>query len=124
MRVDLVQINPLTLRSRTIASETHRNLSADPRHSRYFVKIVGAIRTADTAIEADGRTDGESNLIRVADGLTPSNQEAALRCGTWANSFSLSGGNDKEGEIVDNTYIGQDNVNPQDRSGLFALKKH
>jgi len=122
MRVDLVQINPLTLRSRTIASETHRNLSADPRHSRYFVKIVGAIRTADTAIEADGRTDGESNLIRVADGLTPSNQEAALRLGPGANSFSLSGGNDKEGEIVDNTYIGQDNVNPQDRSGLFALK--
>jgi phage tail sheath protein FI len=122
MRVDLVQINPLTLRSRTIASETHRNLSADPRHSRYFVKIVGAIRTADTAIEADGRTDGESNLIRVADGLTPSNQEAALRLGPEATSFSLSGGNDDEGEIVDNTYIGQDNVNPQDRSGLFALK--
>lgn len=122
MRVDLVQINPLTLRSRTIASETHRNLSADPRHSRYFVKIVGAIRTADTAIEADGRTDGESNLIRVADGLTPSNQEAALRVGPDATSFSLSGGNDDEGEIVDNTYIGQDNVNPQDRRGLFALK--
>lgn len=122
MRVDLVQINPLTLRSRTIASETHRNLSADPRHSRYFVKIVGAIRTADTAIEADGRTDGESNLIRVADGLTPSNQEAALRLGPEATSFSLSGGNDDEGQIVDDTYIGEDNVNPQDRSGLFALK--
>jgi hypothetical protein len=122
MRVDLVQINPLTLRSRTIASETHRNLSADPRHSRYFVKIVGAIRTADTAIEADGRTDGESNLIRVADGLAPSNQEAVLRVGPDGTSFSLSLGNDNEGQIVDNTYIGQDNVNPQDRSGLFALK--
>ncbi len=122
IRVDLVQINPLTLRSRTIASETHRNLSADPRHSRYFVKIVGAIRTANTPIEADGRTDGESNLIRVADGLTTSNQETALRLGLGTNSFNLSGGSDDEGNIVDDTYIGQDNVNPQDRSGLFALK--
>ncbi|MFB2881598.1 phage tail sheath C-terminal domain-containing protein [Floridanema aerugineum] len=122
LRVDLVQINPLTLRSRTIASETHRNLSADPRHSRYFVKIIGAIRTADTPIEADGRTDGESNLIRVVDGLTTSNQEIALRFDPGINSFSLSGGNDDEGNIVDDTYIGQDNVNPQDRSGLFALK--
>lgn len=122
LRVDLVQINPLTLRSRTIASETHRNLSADPRHSRYFVKIIGAIRTANTPIEADGRTDGESNLIRVVDGLTANNQEIALRFDPGINSFSLSGGNDDEGNIVDDTYIGQDNVNPQDRSGLFALK--
>lgn len=122
MRIDLVQINPLTLRSRTIASETHRNLSTDPRHSRYFVKIVGAIRTANTPIEADGRTDGESNLIRVADGLTTTNQETALRLGPGTNSFNLSGGSDDEGNITDDTYIGQDNVNPQDRSGLFALK--
>ena len=122
LRVDLVQTNPLTLRSRTVASETHRNLSADPRHSRYFVKIIGAIRTANTPIGADGRTDGESNLIRVADGLTTSHQETALRLGSGTNSFNLSGGSDDEGNIVDNTYIGQDNVNPPDRSGLFALK--
>jgi uncharacterized protein len=122
LRVDLIQINPMTNRSRTIASETHRNLATDPRHSRYMVKVIGSIPTADTPLRADGRTDGESDLIRSAEGLTPDHAKGAIRTGPSAISSSLSGGNDLEGGINDATYRGEDEVNPQSRTGLFALK--
>ncbi|MBD2207017.1 phage tail sheath family protein [Calothrix sp. FACHB-1219] len=122
IRVELVQINPITNRQRTIVSEIHRNLATDPRHSRYFVKIIGAIATPDTSLGTDGRTTGESDLIRVADGLSLNQAQAGIRTELGTNSFSLSGGNDNEASINDNTYIGVDNVNPQDRTGLYALK--
>ncbi len=122
IRVELIQTNPITNRQRTIVSEFHRNLATDPRHSRYFVKVIGAIATPDTLIDTDGRTPGESNLIRVADGLSLVQAQAAIRTEPEPNSFTLNGGNDDEGNISDNIYRGEDNVNPQDRTGLFALK--
>jgi phage tail sheath protein FI len=105
-----------------IESETHRHLAADPRHSRYMVKILGPIPTEDTPLRADGRTDGESNLIRAADGLARAHAEEALRTAPPVGSSKLSGGNDDEGNVDDDTYIGQDDINPQNRKGLFALK--
>ena len=122
LRVDLIQINPMTNRTRMIVSQTHRNLATDPRHSRYIVKVLGPIPTADTPLRADGRTEGESDLIRSAEGLTSAHASTAIRTGSSASSSSLSGGNDNEGSINDNTYAGQDDINPQSRTGLFVLK--
>lgn len=122
LQVDLIQINPLTLQVRTIQSETHRHLATDPNHSRYMVKIIGSIPTVGTPLRADGRTEGESDLIRVAEGLSVSNAAAAIRTRPDVGSYNLSGGDDSVTNILDGTYVGQDGVNPQDRAGLFALK--
>jgi uncharacterized protein len=122
LKIDLIQSNPMTNRTRAIVSQTHRNLATDPRHSRYLVRVLGAISTVDTPLGADGRTNGESDLVRVAEGLTVAHAQTAIRTGFGSSSSSLSGGNDNEGSINNDTYIGQDDVNPQSRTGLFALK--
>ncbi|MGH7491703.1 MAG: phage tail sheath subtilisin-like domain-containing protein [bacterium] len=122
LRTELLQRNPITLQTRVIDSETVRNLAADPRHSRYMVRVLGPLPTADTPLRADGRTEGESDLIRAADGLTRAHGEAATRTGPAPGASRLSGGTDAENIITDNTYLGQDGVNPQDRTGLFALR--
>lgn len=147
LSVECVQINPVTGKPRLIASEVHRQLSMDPRHSRYVTKAIGAIfRSADTTPRrADGRTEGESNLLRVEDTLadettgtlSPSTELQALttiRPGPdliWdqlpggrqvAVGRGLVNGDDQIGAITDDTYIGQDATDPNDRQGLFALK--
>jgi uncharacterized protein len=122
LKIDLIQSNPMTNRTRAIVSQTHRNLATDPRHSRYLVRVLGAISTVDTPLGADGRTNGESDLVRVAEGLTVAHAQTAIRTGFGSSSSSLSGGNDNEGSINDGTYIGQDSINPQQRTGLQALK--
>ena len=124
LRVELVQLNPLTRQTRTLKSEVLRNLATDPRHSRYAAKVIGPIRTIDTPIRADGRTDGESELIRVAEGLTEGDAGAAIRTGPSAGaSHSLGGGNDDQGNIFDTTYMGEDSAeDPLERKGIYALK--
>lgn len=147
LAVECVQINPLTGQSRLIASEVHRQLSMDPRHSRYVTKVVGAIFRSSTTTprRADGRTDGESDLIRVEDALadqttgtlSPSAELQAItntRLGPdliWealpggrqvAVGRSLMNGDDRIAAITDDTYIGTDANDPGDRTGLFALK--
>ncbi len=85
MTIELVQINPRTGREQVDVemSETLRQLSMDPRHSRYVVRVVGRIFINEnvTPRRADGRTDGESRLIRVADELDPDDAETTLRVG-------------------------------------------
>ncbi len=147
LTVECVQMNPLTGQPRLIASEVHRQLSMDPRHSRYVTKVVGAIFRSPTTTprRADGRTDGESDLIRVEDALadlttgtlSPSAELQAItnvRLGPdliWevlpggrqvAVGRSLMNGDDRIGDVVDDTYIGTDATDPGDRTGLFALK--
>jgi uncharacterized protein len=147
LTVECVQMNPVTGKPRLISSEAHRHLSMDPRHSRYVTKVIGAIyRTeATTPRRADGRTEGESNLIRVEDALADDSTgvlslsaqaeaENAIRLGPdliWdllsdgrrvAVGRPLMNGDDAIGDVTDNTYIGEDNVNPRDRKGLFTLK--
>jgi phage tail sheath protein FI len=138
----LVQINPATNKPRVIESEGHRHLSMDPRHTRYFAKVIGHIFRTDvqTPREADGRTQGESDLIRVEDvlldgsGNLPAAAETTIRLGPDLNTDTLpdgrivpvpsrlSGGDDSIATVDDDTYIGTDDLNPQDRLGLFALK--
>lgn len=147
LSVECVQVNPVTGKPRLIASEVHRQLSMDPRHSRYVTKAIGPIfRAAQTTPRrADGRTEGESNLIRVEDALadettgtlSPSAELLALtniRLGPDLIWNQLAGGrlvvvgrwlvngDDQIAAITDNTYIGQDAIDPNARQGLYALK--
>ncbi len=147
LTAQLVQVNPATNKPRAVVNEVHRQLSMDPRHSRYVTKVIGPIFRTDatTPRGADGRTKGESGLIRVedilADPLTglitgpalttaqntirlgPDLETATLPDGrvvpvpTW-----LLGGDDSIGNVSDDTYVGTDDVDPENRTGLYALK--
>jgi uncharacterized protein len=147
LTVKYIQNNPLTGKSRLLGSEAHRYLSMDPRHSRYVTKVIGAIYRQETTTprRADGRTEGESDLIRVEDfladkttgALTGGNLTDAknnIRIGPdliWkilpdgrsiVVGIPLVNGDDKIDEITDDTYKGADAADPKDRQGLFALK--
>jgi hypothetical protein len=145
--VDVVQVNPLTGQERPVDGETIRQLSMDPRHSRYVTTVIGPLfRTAATTPRrADGRTDGESRFIRVEDALASTatglldlaarnTAESTIRRGPdlvterrpdgrsatvprW-----LQNGDDDIGAVTDATYSGTDDVDPRNRTGLFALK--
>ena len=145
LTVQCIQDNPLTGKPRVVASEVHRQLSMDPRHGRYAVAEIGAIFRTGMKRRLDGRTEGNSNLIRIEDVLADANgildrtaAEAALRLGPdpiWetlpdgrrrAVERHLVGGDDKVGEIVDETYLGEEDLSksyPEDRTGLFSLKR-
>jgi uncharacterized protein len=147
LTVKYIQNNPLTGKLRLLGSEVHRHLSMDPRHSRYVTKVIGAIYRQEltTPRRADGRTEGESNLIRVEDvladkttgALSISNRATAennTRIGPdliWkilpdgrfiVVGIPLVNGDDKIDDITDDTYSGADAVDPKDRQGLFTLK--
>lgn len=133
LTVECVQENPLTRQSRVVRSETHRHLSMDPRHSRYAVKVVGSLPNG-VPKRPDGRTEGEADLIRVQDLRSQAQAQSAQLAGPdliWETlpdgrrriaGRRLMDGDDAIGSLADDDYIGQDAVNPQDRTGLFALK--
>jgi uncharacterized protein len=145
LTVQCIQDNPLTGKPRVVASEVHRQLSMDPRHGRYAVNEIGAIFHTGMKRRLDGRTEGNSNLIRIEDVLADANgvldrttAEAVLRLGPdliWetlpdgrrrAVGRYLAGGDDKIGEIIDQTYLGDEDLSksyPEDRTGLFSLKR-
>jgi hypothetical protein len=124
--------------------EAFRNLSMDPRHSRYVQTIVGDIAGAPRL--SDHRPDGESWYVRVHDVAQdlPAGPPAAppfrltvlnsIRFGPEPLTDLLSdgreqparhplgGGNDAINTIDDNAYIGLDNANPENRTGLFSLR--
>ncbi|MBW4518176.1 MAG: phage tail sheath subtilisin-like domain-containing protein [Scytolyngbya sp. HA4215-MV1] len=128
LRVDCIQTNPLTRQKRIVMSETHRHLSLDPRHSRYVVRVIGAIPNGTTPLRPDGRTDGEGQLIRVADMAADDTAKKSLRLGpelvlgSPPIPLGLTGGDDQIATLSDLDYIGQDNIDPQRRTGLQALK--
>jgi hypothetical protein len=107
--------------------EFFRNLSLDPRHSRYIHRIIGD--TAGPLRLWDRRPEGESNYIRVHD-RTPT-EEVRLGPETLidilpngsrrAARHPLFGGDDSIGTLTDSAYIGADNVDPELRTGLFSL---
>ena len=105
-----------------------RNLSMDPRHSRYIENVIGAI---DGPLRlSDRRPDGESWYVRVTD-LSPG---TAVRFGPEtltdvladgridAARHPLAGGDDSMATLTDADYIGADNANPESRTGLFSLR--
>jgi phage tail sheath protein FI len=105
-----------------------RNLSMDPRHSRYVQTVLGAIGGPPRL--SDRRPDGESWYVRVLD-LAPGN---GIRPGpeTLTDLLAdgrieparhpLAGGNDSIATLTDAAFIGADNANPENRTGLFSLR--
>ncbi len=136
LTIESVRINKFTLKQEVVPgmNETHRHLSMDPRHSRYVVKVVGRIQDGTIQVRADGRTDGESDLVRSADSLSEAQAEAATRFGpdmileTLPDGridlvpASFTGGGDDAGSISNTTYIGTPSIDPLSRTGLQALR--
>jgi uncharacterized protein len=138
MTIELVKLNPVTQQEEGIVtSERFRQLALDARHPRYAVRVIGPIFVDDvtTPRRADGRTEGESSLIRIRDTLTPAQTETALRLVPDILQFTppngqprpfglfFAGGNDDIGSVTPAVYIGSDGTNPpRSRTGVFALK--
>jgi phage tail sheath protein FI len=119
-----------------IDTEVFRNLSMDPRHSHYIQTIIGDI-DGRLRLE-DRRPEGQSWYIRVHDlgqdvlpdptatlesiRLGPEALVDILPSGSeQAAQQALEGGDDSVNTVDDDTYIGQDNVDPEQRTGLFSL---
>jgi uncharacterized protein len=116
-----------------IQTETFRNLSMDPRHSQYFQTVIGAIGGPPRL--SDGRPDGSSQLIRMLDAATTQAAQWAPRLGPEPLVDVLPnglikpaqhkldiGGDDSLATVSDQTYIGDDAVEPLDRTGVYALQ--
>ncbi|PYS84955.1 MAG: hypothetical protein DMF67_02905 [Acidobacteria bacterium] len=115
-----------------IDSEMYRQLSMDPRHSRYIVNIVGDAN-GDLRL-SDRRPEGQSWYVRVQDLAPDQATLESLRLGpetltdTLPNGrtryarHALEGGDDSVATITDNTYIGVDNIDPDLRTGLQSLR--
>jgi phage tail sheath protein FI len=124
-----------------IDRESFSGLSLDPRHSRYFQRVIGCTwNMANPAItlddmgrplrRADRRSEGESAHVRVRD-IAPT---SSLRPGPVASYetrpdgtrrlvlLALANGQDQLGSVTRQTYIGDDNTNPEQRTGMFALR--
>lgn len=111
--------------------EEFRNLSMDPRHSRYFRSVIGDV--AAPARISDNRPEGSSWFIRVAD-LANANAQLGIRMGPEAlvdilptgaqraARHALASGQDNIALLTDADYIGTDSVNPNLRTGLFSLQ--
>jgi len=115
-----------------IATEVFRNLSMDPRHSRYFMDVIGNI--AGPPRLSDRRPEGESILVRVEDlGATQADREA-IRLGpetlvdllpngrTSPARHAFAGGLDAINTMTDAVYLGADAIEPEARTGIFALR--
>jgi len=121
----------------TLDSEIFRNLSMDSRHSRYVQTIIGDIN-GPLRLE-DRRPEGQSWYVRVHDlaqdlpepGRT--NALESIRLGPEAlidvlpsgaersARQALEHGDDSIGTVFDGTYIGQNNIDPEQRTGLFSM---
>jgi phage tail sheath protein FI len=115
--------------TQVIQTETFRNLSMDPRHSQYFQSVIGDINGPHRL--SDRRPEGSSWLIRVQD-ITPTQ---APRLGPEPLVDVLPNGlikpaqhkldidgDDSLATVDDEMYVGQDAVDPEDRTGIYALQ--
>ncbi len=119
------------------ATETFRHLSMDPRHSRYVETVIG--RIGGPLRLWDRRPEGESQFIRVQDlGAPPApvapDPREAQRLGpeplldhlpsglTRPARHPATGGDDGLGALSDFDYLGIDDREPQNRSGIHSLK--
>ena len=131
LQIAYYRVNPKTQKEEidTSISETFRNLTLDPRHSRYFQRVIGVIPAT-----VDERNEGESSLIRVRDDLAAAAAQAAERPApdllmrttpdgqVVPVGLRLTGGDDQLGALADSDLVGTDAVDPADRTGLQALK--
>lgn len=143
--VELLRPNDPAVPSRNntaIVVENFPYLTLDPEHSRYIQKVIGTTWTDgnpedDSGLplrRSDRRSEGESELIRVKD-LNPPVQPqlAPPRPGPdllvdidpvtglpRPARLALSGGRD--GTAQPDDFIGQNAVEPEDRTGIHSLK--
>jgi hypothetical protein len=110
----------------------------DPRHSRYFQAVIGDINGPRRL--SDQRPEGESWYIRVHDlaqDLAEPTRTQTLedvRMGPEAlidilpagrrrpARHPLADGADSIGTLTENIYVGQDDPNPENRTGLHSLR--
>jgi phage tail sheath protein FI len=121
-----------------IDTEIFRHLSMDQRHSRYIQNVIGDVN-GELRL-SDRRPEGESWYVRVHDlaqdlaepGRT--NTLESIRLGPEvlidilpdgrqrSARHSLSGGDDSITTLTDDTYIGSDAEDPEERTGLQSLR--
>ncbi|HEV2268641.1 MAG TPA: phage tail sheath subtilisin-like domain-containing protein [Steroidobacteraceae bacterium] len=119
--------------SQIIQSEVFQNLSMDPRHSHYFQTIIGAINGPLRL--SDHRPQGTSWLIRTQDTAASAAAAQAPRLGpevlvdVLPNGLQKpaqlkldQGGDDSIATVDDSMYIGADDPDPVDRTGIYALQ--
>lgn len=125
--------NP-TRNTDVIDSETFRYLSMDPRHSNYIERVIGEIDGPER--RWDRRAEGASLYVRVRDRATTQTQEESDRLGPETLVDLLPDGRrvparlpleqtlggDSIGTVNDALYVGADNVDPDERSGLQSLR--
>lgn len=121
-----------TRNNAVIDREVFRHLSLDPRHSRYVKTIIGDIDGEPRL--ADRRPEGESWYIRVRDLADTQADREAVRIGPETlvdvmpdgreqpARLALTRGDDSIGTLRDETYIGDDDREPANRTGLFTFK--
>jgi phage tail sheath protein FI len=127
--------------------EVFRPLSLDSRHSRYIQRVVGTTWTPGNPNDDDGRplrladrrSEGESWYVRVRDtaqDLAEPDRTTALHSIRLGPEFliditngrqvaarrALTEGDDQISTLTDAHYIGQDDPNPENRSGLHSLR--
>jgi phage tail sheath protein FI len=122
----------LPARNETILdSEVFRYLSMDPHHSRYVQDVIGDINGALRI--SDRRPEGESRYIRVSDldpstdiRLGPETLVDVLPDGRRRPARHALGdlvrGSDSIATLTEDDYIGQDNQDPEARTGLHSLR--
>src|SRR6266571_3844921 len=115
-----------------IDRERFGNLSMDPRHSRYFMAVIGDIN-GPLRLE-DRRPEGSSWYVRTADLEAVAANREAVRLGPEAlvdilpsgrpraARHALTGGDDSIALLDDRIYIGADAADPENRTGLYTLK--
>lgn len=114
-----------------LPAEVFRNLSMDVRHSHYFEAVIGRIGGPKRL--SDHRPEGNSWFIRVHDQAATPAELQDLRLGpetlvdllpngtTRPARQQLAAGDDSIATLSDADYIGEDAMDPEDRTGLFTL---
>lgn len=118
--------------NQVLASQIHRHLSMDHRHSRYFQTLIGSVN-GPLRLE-DRRPEGESDYVRVLDLAANAAATEAVRLGPEAlvdllpggvrepARHALTGGDDGLAAMSDLIYLGNDDPDPLNRTGLAALR--
>jgi len=129
--------------------ELFRQLSMDPRHSHYFERIIGSTFTDGADVDhlgqpvrrSDRRSQGGSRYVRVHDLGTSDADKERVRLGpealidilpsslTRPARFRLGEGeslaifgDDSVATMGDSMYVGVDDREPVNRTGIYALK--
>ncbi len=117
---------------RVYEDQTLRALSLNPIHPRYIESIAGEIN--GPLNPADRRPVGQSDYVRSDDLAAPAVAETSIRVGPdilqeavfggrlRAVGRFLNGGSNPPAGIVADTYIGHDDVDPDQRTGLQTLR--